>query len=57
MKALSAALIVMAGLYTLTAAVSHMGLLSIPGMIMTAVSFAIIGFGMSGWWACLKYDR
>ena len=58
MKSISSAIVILAGIYGMTAALPMFVMTkSIFPFIGLAVSISTVALGLVGWWASLKYDR
>ncbi|BCU79807.1 hypothetical protein [Luteolibacter sp. LG18] len=60
MKAISSSIVVAAGVYAMTQSMPLLAMRAggvLPSLFAFAASLVVIGLGLTGWWASLKYDR
>jgi hypothetical protein len=57
MKAISSAIVVLAGIYGLTASLPILSITGPLALLGVTAGIVTLALGLVGWWASLKHDR
>lgn len=57
MKSISSAIVVLAGIYGLTASLPILSITGPLALLGVTAGIVTLALGLVGWWASLKYDR